>query len=163
MKKIFFLVITIAFITLVGCSDKEKSEESVINGPSDETVSMLSSKAKEVEIELPSFVTDRPSLVQENYALSYEYTDVLQYMPCFCGCVNQGHKSNYNCFIKEHNGKNVTWDKMGLNCDICNSIARESIALYEEGNSLYDIRTYIDDKFGSYGPSTKTPMPEKTM
>lgn len=163
MKKIIFLGIVIIVITLVGCSNKEESKEPIIDGPSNETVSMLSSKANEVDIELPSFLAGRPSIVKENYALSYEYAKVLQYMPCFCGCVNQGHKSNYNCFIKEHKGKSVTWDNMGLNCDICNTIARESIALFEEGNSLYNIRLYIDDKLGSYGPSTKTPMPEKSM
>jgi hypothetical protein len=160
MKKLIFFVLALILVTLVGCRDKEKS---IIDGPSEETISMLSNKAKEVDVELPSFVADRPALVQENYALSYEYADVLHYMPCFCGCVNNGHENNYNCFIQKHNGKDVTWDEMGLNCDICNSIARESIALYEEGESLYEIRNYIDAKFGGYGPSTNTPMPNKTM
>ncbi len=83
MKRIIFLGITIMLITLVGCSNKKESGESIIDGPSEETVSMLSSKAKGVDIELPSFVAARPALVQENYALSYQYADVLQYMPCF--------------------------------------------------------------------------------
>lgn len=163
MKKITFLTIALLLIILTGCSEKE-NEAAIIDGPSEEAIAMLSNKAKEIGVELPSFVLERSELVQENYALSYEYgEDVLKSMPCFCGCVNQGHESNFNCFIKEKKGTEVVWDKMGLNCDICNGIARESIALYEEGNSLYEIRTFIDKKYGDYGPSTKTPMPDKSI
>ncbi len=28
-----------------------------------------------------------------------------------------------------------------------------------EGKSLADIRSYIDEKYGEYGPSTPTPLP----
>ena len=28
---------------------------------------------------------------------------VLQYMPCFCGCVNGGHASNWDCYVREVN------------------------------------------------------------
>ena len=28
-----------------------------------------------------------------------------------------------------------------------------------DGKSLADIRTYIDGKYGKYGPSTRTPFP----
>ena len=27
--------------------------------------------------------------------------DTLQYMPCFCGCVNGGHASNFDCYVRE--------------------------------------------------------------
>ncbi|WP_209121210.1 PCYCGC motif-containing (lipo)protein [Alkalihalobacillus sp. BA299] len=158
MKKVIFPFL-IFFIVLVGCSNKEEA----ILGPSQETIQMLSQEAQKIDVTLPDFVEGRPNMVKENYALSSKYSNVLENMPCFCGCVNQGHESNFNCFIKEKNGEDIVWDQMSLNCDICNGIARESIALYKEGNSLYQIRTYIDDKYGDYGPSTNTPMPPENM
>jgi hypothetical protein len=169
MKRIFILLLLFSVI-LAGCGQEEvKNEDKVgekdaaLLDPAQKTIELLSAEAKKVDVQLPDFVNGRPDVVQENYALSYEYSEVLKYMPCFCGCVNQGHESNFNCFIKEKNGKEVVWDKMGLNCDICNGIARESISLYKEGNSLLDIRNHIDKKYGDYGPSTKTPMPSEEL
>jgi hypothetical protein len=37
--------------------------------------------------------------VQEAYRFAVANPDVLQYMPCYCGCVNQGHTSNKDCYI----------------------------------------------------------------
>lgn len=27
--------------------------------------------------------------------------ETLQYMPCFCGCVEGGHQSNFDCYVRE--------------------------------------------------------------
>lgn len=39
--------------------------------------------------------------VQEAYRYALANRDVLQYMPCFCGCVAAGHRSNYDCYVRE--------------------------------------------------------------
>ena len=39
--------------------------------------------------------------VQEAYRYALSNQDVLQYMPCFCGCVDQGHTSNKDCYIQQ--------------------------------------------------------------
>ena len=39
--------------------------------------------------------------VQDAYRFALANKDTLQYMPCFCGCVDDGHKSNYDCYVKE--------------------------------------------------------------
>ena len=26
--------------------------------------------------------------------------ETLRYMPCFCGCVNAGHGSNFDCYVR---------------------------------------------------------------
>jgi hypothetical protein len=39
--------------------------------------------------------------VQEAYRFALANKDTLQYMPCYCGCVNDGHTSNYDCYVKE--------------------------------------------------------------
>jgi hypothetical protein len=38
---------------------------------------------------------------QEAYRYALTHPEVLQYMPCFCGCVDQGHKSNKDCYIQQ--------------------------------------------------------------
>ena len=39
--------------------------------------------------------------VQEAYRFAVANPTVLQYIPCFCGCVNQGHTSNKDCYVRE--------------------------------------------------------------
>lgn len=53
-------------------------------------------------------------VVRAAYAYAARRGDVLEYMPCYCGCERQGHRSNKDCFVK---GKTVAgvpqWDPMG--------------------------------------------------
>ena len=37
---------------------------------------------------------------REAYRYAIDRPDVLQWMPCFCGCVNDGHESNVDCFVR---------------------------------------------------------------
>lgn len=39
--------------------------------------------------------------VQDAYRYAVANREVLQYMPCFCGCVAVGHQSNFNCYVRE--------------------------------------------------------------
>ncbi|MER3487129.1 MAG: hypothetical protein C4345_15280, partial [Chloroflexota bacterium] len=39
--------------------------------------------------------------VQEAYRFAVANPHVLQYIPRYCGCVNQGHTSNKDCYIDE--------------------------------------------------------------
>ena len=41
------------------------------------------------------------SNVQETYRFAVANQDLLQWMPCFCGCVDQGHASNADCYVRE--------------------------------------------------------------
>jgi hypothetical protein len=38
--------------------------------------------------------------VQEAYRYALAHPDVLQYVPCFCGCGAQGHQSNKDCYVR---------------------------------------------------------------
>ena len=49
----------------------------------------------------PDIFYKSPVDVQEAYRYALSNPDVLQYMPCFCGCVNQGHTSNKDCYIQQ--------------------------------------------------------------
>ncbi len=39
--------------------------------------------------------------VQEAYRYAVANPQVLQYFPCFCGCEDEGHTSNKDCYIDE--------------------------------------------------------------
>ena len=39
--------------------------------------------------------------VQETYRFAVANQDLLQWMPCFCGCGEWGHTSNASCYVQE--------------------------------------------------------------
>ena len=49
----------------------------------------------------PAQFTNAPAGVQEAYRYAVANQDVLQYMPCFCGCGANGHRSNFDCYVRE--------------------------------------------------------------
>lgn len=53
--------------------------------------------------ELPEFAGPGTPGIRTLYQYAVEHGDELQYIPCFCGCVNFGHKSNRDCYIKSAN------------------------------------------------------------
>ena len=42
-----------------------------------------------------------PAEVQEAYRYAVVNRDALQWMPCFCGCGADGHRSNFDCYVRE--------------------------------------------------------------
>ncbi len=51
--------------------------------------------------EMPDFVKDAPPQVQEAYRFAVANPEILQQMPCYCGCGAMGHQNNYQCYVKE--------------------------------------------------------------
>jgi hypothetical protein len=49
----------------------------------------------------PAKFHESPEQVQEAYRCAASRPDVLQYIPCFCGCVAQGHTSVQDCYVAE--------------------------------------------------------------
>jgi hypothetical protein len=43
------------------------------------------------------------------YRFARERGDVLQWMPCTCGCAQLGHASNRACYVKREEGDRTTW------------------------------------------------------
>ena len=43
------------------------------------------------------------------YRFARDRGDVLQWMPCTCGCAEIGHTSNRSCYIKSQSGERTTW------------------------------------------------------
>jgi hypothetical protein len=106
---------------------------------------------------LPDYVMASDRGVQLAYQFAVDRPDVMQWMVCYCGCGDHsGHKSALNCFVKE-GGR--SFDDHGSNCDVCVGIALDAMTMTEEGRSLSEIRTYIDDTYSDIGPGTDTPLP----
>lgn len=54
--------------------------------------------------QLPDEMRDAPANVQEAYRFAIANKELLEQIPCFCGCVAEGHQSNYSCYVAEDGG-----------------------------------------------------------
>lgn len=53
--------------------------------------------------------------VHAAYAFALRRPEVMQYMPCYCGCEKQGHRSVRDCFVKGQSSEGIPkWDGMGF-------------------------------------------------
>lgn len=109
----------------------------------------------------PEYVQRASHTVQVAYQFAVEHPDMLTHQPCYCGCGAMGHINNLGCFIQNIDEKGlITFDNHAAGCGICVDIALDVKRLSEEGKSQLEIRRYIDATYGSFGPSTDTPLPE---
>lgn len=55
-----------------------------------------------------------PEAVKEAYVFAAQHPEVVRYVPCFCGCERQGHRSNLDCFVASRaaNGE-IAWSAHG--------------------------------------------------
>jgi Protein of unknown function with PCYCGC motif len=51
--------------------------------------------------ELPSFARKGGAKVETVYRYAAEHGELLQYIPCFCGCGGIGHQHNADCYVAE--------------------------------------------------------------
>jgi hypothetical protein len=98
----------------------------------------------------------------EVYEFAARHPEVLQYIPCYCGCEGVGHQANHDCFVKSRaaNGAITQWDEHGMGCTICLGVGRKAMNMFKSGMSVTAIRAAIDKEYGSHYPThTPTPMP----
>lgn len=111
---------------------------------------------------LPGFLDKQPKEIAAVYATAPKYRELLESMPCYCGCGDSaGHKDNYDCFVAENkeDGK-IVWDDHGTKCGTCLEIAAISMSESANGKSDLEIRKMIDEKYKEgYAKPTPTPMP----
>jgi hypothetical protein len=75
-------------------------------------------------------------------------------IPCYCGCGNVGHTSNYSCYVAGQNPDGtLRFDDHALGCSICVDITQDAIRLKQHGKAIPEIRAYVDDTYGKYGTS----------
>jgi hypothetical protein len=59
--------------------------------------------------QLPSFAVGNPK-VEGAYRYAAVHPEVLQYIPCFCGCQNVGHRHNGDCYVQDrHSDGRITF------------------------------------------------------
>jgi Protein of unknown function with PCYCGC motif len=135
------LSLTIILIALIAtaCSETGKNDEPVNTSP---------------KVELPAEVRAAPLTVQQAYQFAVANPDVLGEVPCYCGCGAMGHTSNYACYVsgQDQDGKPL-FDNHALGCSICVDITLDTMRLMEDGKSVDEIRSYVDQTYSQYGPS----------
>lgn len=100
------------------------------------------------------------ALIDEVYTFAARHPEVLQYVPCYCGCERDGHTGNHDCFVASRaaDGRVVEWNTHGIGCTICIDVARDAMTLHRSGATVPQIRDAIDQKYGTrYPSSTATP------
>ena len=103
----------------------------------------------------------REDIARAVYSFAGTKPDVLEHIPCFCGCRLRGHGSVHDCYVKHRSAESVVteWDDHGLTCALATDITGDVMLWHDQGESLSTIRRRIDQEFGTRGPATDTPLP----
>jgi hypothetical protein len=101
MKRFAFILITIVALAVIVAGCGTKKENLTLN---------------KKHQPFPNYVLNSSSKVQETYIMASNNPNVLSQVPCFCGCVADGHKSNLNCFVQKMGPNNAieAWDQHGI-------------------------------------------------
>ena len=103
---------------------------------------------------MPLEVQNAPKVVQTAYQFAAANPDVLTQLPCYCGCGNMEHTSNYSCYVADENADGMlTFDNHALGCSICVDITVDAMRMLDEGKPVNEIRSYIDQTYSAFGPS----------
>jgi hypothetical protein len=109
------------------------------NEPAEDTASAILSKAADVLS--PSLFSDEKA--RAAYQTAKDIPDVLEQLPCFCGCMKEfGHKNNLFCFKDQH----------GSACEICQDIALDARKMHDQGMPISQIQDNIKAKYSKYQP-----------
>jgi hypothetical protein len=122
--------------------------------------SACSAKSQSTELhmmpleEMPAEVQSAPMSVQAAYQFNAANPDIMDDIPCYCGCGDIGHTSNYDCYVSDvdASGK-ITFDNHALGCSICVDITQDVMRMLRDGKSPQDARVYIDVTYSKYGTS----------
>ena len=99
-------------------------------------------------------VQSAPVSVQQAYQFAAANPELMKQIPCYCGCGNMGHTSNYSCYISGVDGKGViAFDRHALGCSICVDITQDAMRLSQDGQNGSQIKAYVDATYSKYGTS----------
>ena len=104
--------------------------------------------------ELPAEVKNAPVVVQQAYQFAAANPDIMTHIPCYCGCGEMGHTSNYACYVSGVGaGGEIQYDPHALGCSICVDITQDTMRLLQQGKTVPEIKAYVDQTYAKYGPS----------
>lgn len=153
-KKLFPIALLSA-IFIAGCSNAQQEP-----GNHEQTASGDIREETESAEVLPNFLGDKPEEIKEIYLNAARNRELLEHIPCYCGCgESAGHQNSYDCFVAENKKDGaVVWDEHGTKCGVCLEIAATSIQDYQSGKSIKEIRKKIDETYKEgYAEPTPTP------
>ena len=138
-KLIFFSIIVVLLSTAISsCSAQGESSD----------LHMMSMD------QMPAEVQMAPVTVRTAYQFNAANPDIMKNIPCYCGCGNIGHTSNYDCYISNVDANGViTFDNHALGCSICVDITQDVMRMLRDGKSPQATRAYIDATYSKYGTS----------
>lgn len=103
---------------------------------------------------MPAEVKSAPVTVQQAYQFAVANPDIMQHIPCYCGCGAMGHTSNYACYVSDVDAQgNINYDTHALGCSICVDITQDTMRLLRQGKTLPEVRLYVDQTYSQYGSS----------
>jgi len=103
---------------------------------------------------MPDEVKSAPLVTQQAYQFAVANPEVVDHIPCYCGCGSMGHTSNYSCYVQSVDAAgNTQFDEHALGCSICVDITQDAMRLSKQGKSPQDIKVYVDKTYSQYGPS----------
>ena len=103
---------------------------------------------------MPAEVHAAAVSVQEAYQFNVANPEIMKEIPCYCGCGNIGHASNYDCYVSDvDEAGNISFDNHALGCSICVDITQDVMRMLKDGKSPGEARASIDATYSKYGPS----------
>jgi PBP1b-binding outer membrane lipoprotein LpoB len=113
MKKLIIPLLTSA-VLLVGCSSDKDDKNHVSEPHKEPRTPTLQYKVGSNDWSAITSISDDPNIL-EAYQFAVAHPEVLNYMPCYCGCYEEdGHTSNTNCFVDQVKSDVVDLDTMGF-------------------------------------------------
>ncbi len=104
--------------------------------------------------DMPLDVQNAPVTVKQAYQFAVDNPEILNQLPCYCGCGGMGHSSNYSCYVAgEDDSGDLMFDGHALGCSICVDITQDAMRMLDGGKSTTEIREYVDQTYSRFGPS----------
>ena len=102
-----------------------------------------------------------PEMIREVYMFAARHPEVLEYVPCFCGCETRGHRRNADCFVRQRNADGTVraWEEHGMACIACVDVGRTAMQMHASGALVTDIRDAIEAAYAGSPLQTPTPAP----
>lgn len=86
--------------------------------------------------------------IRAAYAFAARRPEVLQSLPCFCGCKRQGHEGNEACYVKGRSAAGVPrWTDHAVTCGMCVDITHDAIVMTDDHQPVDAIRRAIEMKY----------------
>jgi hypothetical protein len=125
MLKRYFFVLILLILALTACSNKQESNsQKEIEHDSSSSINIdhnlegamynMNEDAWSKEV-AGFFATKDAAAVKEAYEIAIYHPDLLDFMPCYCGCGDDGHDSNTDCFVDSIDDQGIVQlDTMGF-------------------------------------------------